>query len=389
MTHERELERQVRQSRKMEAIGTLAGGIAHDFNNILGAIIGYTEMSLENVPIGSYLHNNLKQILKASSRAANLVSQILAFSRSKKQEKKPIQISLIIKEVLKMLRSTIPSSIDIRQSIEGADVYVMTEPTEIHQILINLCTNAAQAIGNESGVVEVSTEMVEVDRAEQSMVIPSKDLKSGSYYHIQVKDNGEGMEEWVQERIFDPFFTTKRVGQGTGLGLSMVHGIVKEHEGDIYVVSEKGKGTQMHVLLPLAEQTLSEERKKIPKIKGGKGRILVVDDEESLVLVQKEMLESLGYEVVAETSSPDALLLFQRAPQFDLVITDQIMPNVNGIKLAEEILRINPSIPIILTTGYTDSLTEEEVMSRGIRKLIYKPIRKRDLAINVCDLLEK
>jgi len=387
VTHELELEKQVRQSRKMEAIGTLAGGIAHDFNNILGAIIGYTEMSLDNVPIGSYIHNNLQQILKASNRAANLVSQILAFSRAKKQEKQPLQISLIIRETLKMLRSTIPSSIEIQQLHEAQQAYVLADPTQMHQVILNLCTNAAQALGIDGGILEVSTSLIHLPEFEKNSQILAHDLPPGEYYYLQVKDNGAGMEPWILERVFDPFFTTKKVGEGTGLGLSMVHGIINEHGGNIQVQSTLGEGTLVQILLPLAELKGGAKRREDEQVVKGKGRILVVDDEESLVEIQKEMLENLGYDVTAMTSSTEALDYFKKSPDFDLLITDHTMPAMTGLKLSEEVLKIKPNLPVILCTGFSESVREEEASQRGIKKLIYKPLRRRDFALTIFELL--
>ena len=387
VTHELELERQVRQSRKMEAIGTLAGGIAHDFNNILGAIIGYSEMSLDNVPIGSYIHNNLKQILKASNRAANLVSQILAFSRAKKQEKQPVQLTLLIRETLKMLRSTIPSSIEIRQKHENPQAHILSDPTQMHQVIMNLCTNAAQALGIDGGVLEIYTGTLKLPEGGRQSHIVSHELKNGEYFHLQVIDNGTGMEPWVLERVFDPFFTTKQVGEGTGLGLSMVHGIIKEHGGNIQVQSSPGEGTRVDILLPMVAEKDQIQQREMHAVAQGKGKILIVDDEESLVQIQEEMLINLGYEVTAHTSSTEALETFKQSPDFDLLITDQTMPMMTGLKLTEEILQIKPGLPVILCTGFSESVNEEEIEKKGIKKLIFKPLRRRDLAMTIFELL--
>jgi len=389
VTHVRELERQVRQSQKMEALGTLASGIAHDFNNILGAIMGYTEMSMENVPVGSYIHSNLKQILKSSNRASNLISQILAFSRAKKQEKKPVKIAVFILEALKMLRSTLPRSIDLKQKIKDRDATVLSDPTQLHQILINLCTNAAQAMPEDGGVISVAGKVIDFSKEQGAGCYFSEKIKSGIYYYLQVLDNGSGMEAWVLERIFDPFFTTKKAGDGTGLGLSLVHSLVKEHRGEIFVQSMPGEGTSVQLLFPLSTMVSSQDTMVSSEVTSGKGKILIVDDEKSLVEIIKQMLESLGYETVGFTDSRKALRNFQEDQSIDLVLLDQAMPHYTGIRLAEEMLAVRKDIPIVLTTGYMDAISEDDLREKGIRKIIYKPVRRRDLAMIVFELLTR
>jgi CheY-like chemotaxis protein len=242
-------------------------------------------------------------------------------------------------------------------------------------------------LGGNGGILDVSTSLIQLSEIEKGPPVVAHDLPEGEYFYLQVKDNGAGMEPWILERVFDPFFTTKKVGEGTGLGLSMVHGIIKEHGGNIQVQSTLGEGTQVQILLPLAEQEGGVKKKEDDSVVKGKGRIMVVDDEESLVEIQKEILENLGYEVTAMTSSTEALKAFKKSSKFDLLITDHTMPVMTGMKLSEEVLKIKPKLPIILCTGFSESVREEEALRQGIKKLIYKPLRRRDLAMTIFELL--
>ena len=355
VTREVQLEKELRQAQKMESIGTLAGGIAHDFNNILTPIIGYTEMAQTKVPEGSVLRRNLDRVLQAGFRAKDLVRQILTFSRQAEQEKKPVQITPIIKEALKLLRSTLPTTIEICQKITigpGGDV-VLADPTQIHQVLMNLCTNAAHAMRVKGGILNV--ELSEI--GDPAPVSEHSDLHEGSYLCLIVSDTGHGIDAAVIERIFDPYFTTKATGEGTGLGLSVVQGIIKSHGGKITVRSEPGKETTFYVFLPRLEEEASPEIQTTETVPTGSEHILFVDDEEVLVDLGKEILESLGYKVTTKTSSLEALQTFRSEPDsFDLVIMDMTMPELTGRDLAKECLAIRANIPIILCTGFSDQI---------------------------------
>ncbi|MCX7634881.1 MAG: PAS domain S-box protein, partial [Syntrophales bacterium] len=372
VTKELELERRLRQAQKMEAIGTLAGGIAHDFNNILGAVIGYTELALlknKDPQVDQYL----QQVLQASGRSRDLVNQILTFSRQREQEKKPVAVGPIVKEVVKFLRASTPTTIAIRASLipEGLDV-VMGDATQIHQVLMNLCTNAIHAMRATGGVLEIRLDHRQIL---EPALHSGASLAKGNYLSLNVADTGTGMPPEILERIFDPFFTTKPPGEGTGLGLSVVYGIVKDMKGTITVDSEPGKGTSIEILLPLIAAVETAERMPVETLAGGTGHILVVDDEETLADLLKEMLTLLGYEVTVRMSSPDALEAFRANPdRYDLVITDLTMPNMTGDRLAQEILKIRPGIPIILMTGFSESMNEEKAKGMGIRAFIMKPV---------------
>lgn len=377
---------QLVQAQKMEAIGTLAGGIAHDFNNILTAIIGYTELAREEVPEGSRVQANLQEVLKAGMRAKDLVQQILMFSRQSTQEQKPLQMDSIVEEGLKLLRASIPTTIEIRPNIQRECGTVLGDPTQIYQVLMNLCANAAHAMREKGGVLEVSLMNVDIDAA----LAQHPDLKSGPYVRLTVSDTGHGMDRAVMERIFDPYFTTKEPGEGTGMGLAVVHGAVKSHGGAIAVDSEPGKGTTFHVYFPRMERGGAPEAEAAASIPTGSERILFVDDEKALVDMIKQMIESLGYKVAGRTSSIEALEAFRAQPdKFDLVITDQTMPNMTGEMLARKLLRIRPDIPIILCTGYSESITKEKVKAMGIRELIMKPVVRSELARIIRDVLDQ
>ncbi len=388
VTNELKLERQLRQTQKMEAIGTLAGGIAHDFNNILAAILGYAEMVYYGKSTGaSDIHNYLKKILDAGNRAKDLVNQILTFSRQREQEHKPVKTSPLIKEALKLLRSTLPANIGITQSINTSADTIFADPTQIHQIIMNLCTNAAYAMRPGGGTLAVSLEDVYIDADSENQV---PDVSAGEYLVLSVSDTGSGMEPAVIERIFDPFFTTKEAGEGTGMGLSVVHGIVKTHGGVITVESSPEKGSTFKVLLPKIEDQVSAEPVATTHVPRGNERILFVDDEEALMEITKIMLTALGYDVIARTSSIEALEAFRAGPdKFDLVITDQAMPNLTGIELSKELIQLRPDIPIILCTGFSETVSPEKAQTLGIRELILKPISRDQLAITVRKVLTK
>lgn len=377
-----ESERQMQQVLKLQAIGTLAGGIAHDFNNILFPIIGYTELTMDDVPEGNPLRRNLEEILKAANRARELVQQILTFSRQNGRERKPIRVQRIVKEALRLLRASIPKTIDIRADLDEACNAIMGDPTQIHQIIMNLCTNAYQAMQETGGTLEVGLAQTHVSYEE---TVKRIGIKMGPHLRLTVRDEGVGMEPAILDRIFEPYYTTKEPGKGTGLGLSVIHGIVKNHGGFITVESTPGKGSSFHVHLPTLEDAEADLEEAASAAKsGGSERILLVDDEPQIVAVEKQILEKLGYRVTAQTNSAEALEAFARQPdQFDLVITDMTMPNMTGDLLARSIWDIRPGIPVILCTGYNEMMSEDKAVAMGIRKFILKPIDKDELAMAI------
>ena len=335
-TEKKQLEEQLLQSQKMEAIGTLAGGIAHDFNNILGAIIGYSELAMLDMRKDEQVYNYLAQVLKAGQRATDLVNQILVFSRKHRQELKPIKLSIVAREVLKLLRSSLPATIEIRQNIKKGLSPVLSDPTQVHRVFMNLCTNAAYAMHNSMGVLSVSIEDVNID---SKIDARNLDLSTGAYQKITVSDTGEGIEPEVAGRIFDPFFTTKGPGEGTGMGLSVVHGIIKKHNGAITVHSEPGRGSSFEVYLPTIATESIEEPDILSLLDAphGKGSILLVDDEKNLVDIGRQLLEDLGYNVTGVISSIKAYEIFKRDQEkFDLVITDMTMPDMTGMDLTKK-----------------------------------------------------
>jgi PAS domain S-box-containing protein len=386
ITRELMIDAQLRQSQKMEAIGTLAGGIAHDFNNILAAIMGYTELTIGKLKQPELQHY-LEQILRAGERARNLVTQILAFSLKGDKEVKPADISLLIRENLKLLRATIPSTIEIRSDIEPEVAKVLADPTQLHQVVMNLCTNAAHAMREKGGTLEVGLSNAEIT-PEMLPLLP--DLKPGPYVKLRVDDTGTGIAPDIMGKIFDPFFTTKERGKGTGLGLSVVYGIVKEYGGAVAVQSELGKGSTFSTYLPAIERSGELTGEPSGPIPGGSERIIFIDDEDTLAEMGRDMLEGLGYEVIAETSSAGALEIFRAQPdRFDLVITDMTMPGMTGKELATELLKIRPDIPIILCTGFSEIITEEEAGVMGIREFAMKPLDLRSIAELIRKALEK
>ncbi len=381
------LEDQLRHSQKMEATGILAGGIAHDFNNILGIIVGNTELSLSDIPEWNPAHQNLNAVMEACMRARDVVRQLLNFSRQSEQKKKPIKITPIIEETSKLLRASIPSNIDIRYSISEGSQAVLADPTQILQVVLNLCANAADAMLESGGILEIKLDTMELDEDTENGSI---DLKPGQYVRLTVSDTGEGISPTKISRIFDPYFTTKVVGKGTGLGLSVVHGIVKGHNGDIFVHSKPGKGTLFEVLFPIVKAVVEEPAPCQEKALKGNECILFVDDEEVLAPLVKEGLERLGYEVEATTGAAVALELFRSNPdRFNLVITDMTMPEMNGDRLAKELMKIRPDIPVILCTGYSERMSEEKAREMGIRAFLMKPILVNEIADTIRNVLEQ
>jgi PAS domain S-box-containing protein len=384
VTQEVALQAQLQQTQKMQAIGTLAGGIAHDFNNILAAVIGYTEIAIADVEKGGVLHDNLKEVLKAGERAKDLVNQILTFSRQSEQDLKPIKVALIVKEVLKLIRASLPATIAIDQDLKS-NAAVLGDYTKIHQVLMNLCTNAAHAMRKKGGVLSVSLADVELDA---DYAAKHFDIKPGLYLKLSVRDTGQGISSDLLGQIFDPFFTTKQQGEGTGMGLSVAHGIVKSHGGTISVYSEPGEGSIFNVYLPAIESSSEQKAREEKPVPTGTERILFVDDEQALVKMGKQLLEFLGYKVTTSTSSIEALELFKVQPdKFDLVITDLTMPNMTGDELAQKLMAIRPDIPVILCTGFSTKMTAEKTKKMGIRAFVLKPVIKQDLAETIRTVL--
>jgi signal transduction histidine kinase/DNA-binding response OmpR family regulator len=379
-------ERQFRQASRMEAIGTLAGGIAHDFNNILTAILGYTELGLASVAKGSRTQRNLQEVMTAGHRAKHLVLQILAFSRQSGQGKKPTSIHTVIQEALELLRATIPTTIEIRHSLM-TKASVLADSTQLHQVVINICTNAEYAMRETGDLLEIILEDWDVTEENVRSV---SGLQIGPHVRLTIQDNGAGMSSDVLERMFDPFFTTKPIGEGSGMGLAVVHGIVANHGGALMVESTVGKGTKVEVYLPTIQTPGWDGSGDQDLIPVGKETILFVDDEETIVRLGKELLSPLGYTVEVYTSSQEALNAFRHSPQrFDLVITDQTMPGLTGEALSRELLRIRPELPIILCTGFSHIITAEKAKTLGIQAYLMKPLAIRDLAPIVRHVLDK
>jgi signal transduction histidine kinase/ActR/RegA family two-component response regulator len=375
-------ERQMQQVLKLQAIGTLAGGIAHDFNNILFPIIGYTELTMDDVPEGTPARRNLEEILKAANRAKGLVQQILTFSRQNDRERKPLRVPVIVREALRLLRASIPKTIDIVADLDDDCKAIMGDPTQIHQVLMNLCTNAYQAMQATGGTIDVRLTETNIGYED---TVKHIGIKIGPHLHLSVRDEGVGMEPAVLERIFEPYYTTKEPGKGTGLGLSVIHGIVKNHGGFITVESTPGKGSTFHVYLPALEDIETDiEEEACLEETGGSERILLVDDEPQIVDMEKQVLERLGYRVTALSSSLEALNTFTRQPdQFDLVITDMTMPQMSGDRLAHRLWDIRPDLPVILCTGYNEMISEDKATAMGIRKFLLKPVDKDELAVAI------
>jgi signal transduction histidine kinase/ActR/RegA family two-component response regulator len=383
----RKLEARLRQAQKMEAIGTLAGGVAHDFNNILAAMIGYTQLALLDATLTAESKHHLEQVLRGGDRARDLIGQILAFSRQTEQVQKPIDMGQTIRELLRLLRATLPSTIEIRQEIAPGTGTVLADPGQINQVLMNLCTNAAQAMPEKGGILEIRLDEIALHDgyANRQLALPI-----GAYVRLIVADNGSGMPSEIRERIFDPYFTTKEPGEGTGLGLAMVHGIVKSHRGAIAVYSEPGQGTTFQVYLPRIDEETQPDQATSTSLPGGDERILFVDDEAPLAEIAAYMLERLGYQVVTRTSSLEALATFRADPQaFDLVITDQTMPQMTGLELAGRLLAMRKDLPIILCSGFSSTVNEKSLKDNGISDYIMKPVLIRELAESMRHVLNK
>ena len=381
------LEKRLQQAQKMESIGNLAGGIAHDFNNLLYPIIGFAEMFMEDFPPGSPEHDSAQEIFAAGKRGGELVKQILAFSRQTDHELQQVRIQKILEEVLKLTRSSIPSDIEIHQDIQQNCGPMMADPTQLHQIAMNLITNAYHAVEQTSGKISVQLKEIMLDAGE----INDSALQPGTYAMLSVSDTGTGISPDVINNIFEPYFTTKAQGKGTGLGLAVAYGIVKEHMGDIKVISEEGKGTTFNVYLPLMKTSNKiVDSEQVSLLQTGTERLLLVDDEESVMRLEKQMLQRLGYQVDAYSSSIEALEAFKAHPDdYDLVVSDMAMPKMTGDKLAGEILSIRSNIPIIICTGFSERINREQAEAIGVNGFLMKPIVKSEMAHMVRKILDE
>lgn len=385
MTEIYRLQEDLRQSQKMQAIGTLAGGIAHDFNNILASIIGFTEMAAEDVTDRPEVVNNLSNVLKSAVRAKELVKQILTFSRKSTYKREYISLTPIFKEILRLLRASIPANIDLRLSITSADDTVFAAPVEIQQIIMNLATNAYLAMSDQGGSIEIGLSDIDFDPGSTSFHDASRE-----YIQMIVKDTGSGMLPEVMRRIFEPFYTTREPGQGTGMGLAVVYGIVRDLQGSISVESKVGSGSIFHVFLPKTIKDESMPKAPETQVVGGNERILFVDDELFLVELAKASLGKLGYAVTGVMDGKEAIKVFSAAPTaFDLVITDQAMPSLTGKELAERILTIRPDMPIILCTGHSETFPTEMAQEMGIKAYLTKPVDKQEMGRVVRSVLDK
>jgi PAS domain S-box-containing protein len=381
------LEAQLRQAQKMEAIGTLAGGIAHDFNNVLAAMLGYTELAMLDVPSTSLLHSRLQAVLTAGHRAKDLVQQILAFSRRTQMVRHPLQLHVLIKEALTLLRASLPSTIEIRHHLSPDTGAVLADASQMHQVLLNLCTNAAYAMRETGGILEIRLEAAAVDAA--SATAPAN-LTPGPYVRLIVRDTGPGIPPEALARIFEPFFTTKGPGEGTGMGLALVHGLVASHEGAITVASVPGQGATFEVYLPQVATSPVTDAPHAEPLTRGKGNILLVDDEAAVAHMGQVVLENLGYRVSVCLSSLEALETFRAAPQrYDLVITDQTMPRLPGDALTRALRSVRPDIPIILCTGFSHTMDAETAQTMGIDAFLTKPWSVYGLASTIQRVLAR
>jgi PAS domain S-box-containing protein len=388
ITDYKKMAEQLKQSQKMEAIGTLAGGIAHDFNNILSGILGYSQLAHENLNNSEKAHDYIEQIIKGAQRAADLTKQILTFSRQSDDEKQPFPIYLEVQDALKLLRSSMPSTIEIKSKLNSKKL-VLADPIEIHQVIMNLCTNAYHAMRETGGCLTVSLTDVECSG---STFFKGKKVAAGAYIDLEVSDTGSGMDKKTLERVFEPYFTTKEKGDGTGLGLALADAIVEKHDGFYDVKSEPAKGTTFHLYFPIVkgcEEKINHKIHKEPQLPGNE-KIMVVDDEDAITEIYKTLLENFGYQVNTFDNAVDALETFKTDPdQFDLIITDMTMPGLTGDKFALEIFKIKPDFPIILCSGFSDNISPGKVLQLGIRYFIQKPVLNQDLMIIIRKIFEE
>lgn len=387
VTRQKKLEMQLRQAEKMEAIGNLAGGIAHDLNNILSPVFGYTEMAIQSLPAGAQASKNLQNVITAANRARELVHQILQFSRRSEEEIKPVKIQFIIKETLKLLHATIPATIEIRETIDPYCDAVMADAFQIQQIVMNLCTNAFHAMADAGGVLDVR--LCQVDRGPFDPPSLGGSREAG-YVVLEVADTGCGIDSGVIDKIYDPYFTTKQLGKGTGLGLSVVHGIVQKNNGHITVDSKPGKGTTFRIYFP-AVRTNAARAGIHPDIAGmqrGSERIMIVDDDAVIAGMYREVLTGLGYRVSVFDNGRDACDAVMQAPEYDLIITDMTMPGKTGAELAAEVLAVHPSMPVILSTGFNERISEKKARQIGVKKFLLKPVSITDLTRAIREVLD-
>ncbi len=379
------LEKQLRHSQKMESIGTLTGGIAHDFNNILSIILGNTEIALDDVPEWNPARKNLTEIRNATLRAKDVIQKLLSFSRKAEHQLKPLKLDMIIDDTLKLLRASIPPNITIRKTVHDPIGIIMANPNQIHQIILNLCTNAFHAMENRKGMLDIELSNTFIDKPDSNN---NPGLSAGNYVLLEVRDNGEGIDEGVIEKIFDPYFTTKEIGKGSGMGLSVVHGIVHNHRGNIKVISRINEGASFRILFPVVDVEYQEEKKSSYEIPKGNSTILFVDDEELITQITQKQLERLGYRVQAETDPLRALDKFMAEPDlFDLVITDMTMPQLTGEDMIREIVKIKPLMPVIICTGYNDKITEAVSKKIGANGLLMKPFGINELATMIQNVM--
>jgi PAS domain S-box-containing protein len=382
------VEAQLRQAQKMEAVGTLAGGIAHDFNNILAAIMGFSEIAIDKTPEASPARSHMERVFRAGLRGRDLVKQILTFSRQTEPEMQPLKLVPVVKEALALLRASLPSTVDIRANLEGTIGFILADPIQIQQVVLNLCTNAAHAMKQTGGIILIDLAGFSLSCTENA---PDPTMSPGFYARLSVTDTGVGITPDILGFIFDPFFTTKAAGEGTGLGLSVVHGIVANHGGTITVSSQPGKGTTFTVYLPKfieeQSQNSADGDSSIPR---GHERILFIDDEKDLAAMGDEMLSGLGYHVTSATCSREALALFRLDPaRFDLVISDQTMPYMTGMELAREVLAVRHDMPVILCTGYSQLIDADKTREVGIKAFTMKPLTKREIAQTIREVLDE
>ena len=378
---------QLRQNQKMEAIGTLAGGIAHDFNNILAAIVGYSELAYFKAEQGEISLDNLRSVLNAAERAKGLVAQILSFSRQSELEKAPVNLAPLAKEAAKFLRASLPSTIRIDCALPNDLGTVMADPTQMHQLVLNLCTNAKHAMAESGGVLSISLDKVVLTPEDAREYV---DLKGGRYQRITVSDTGCGMDKKTMERILEPFFTTKPEGEGTGMGLSVVHGIVKSHGGAMRIYSEPGLGSTFRVYLPCLDSRVDDQALREMPLPRGSERVILVDDEADVVKAGSQMLEHLGYKVTGFKSSLEAWLAFQKSPgDFDLLITDCTMPDMTGFQLVDKVKRLRPDLPVIMCSGFNWQLNSDPAAVKNVQKTLTKPLTTRELGLAAREVLDK
>lgn len=380
------MERQLRRSQKLESIGTMAGGIAHDFNNILTPIMGYAEMGINALASSHPVYDDLRHIYTGATRAKDLVEQILLFSKQTEKEREPLDMKIILQETLKLVKPSIPKNIEIKQLVDISEGRVMADSVQMHQVIVNLCTNAWQAMEETGGILTIELSNTEPSSTEIEM---NPKLKAIEYVLLSVGDTGYGMDDETLERIFEPFFTTKPVSKGTGLGLSVVHGIIQSHGGEILVNSIPGKGSVFRVYLPENKSLDRPEVEKLPDFSYGKEKVMIVDDEKAILGMMQKMLTGFDYRVEIYHDGNDALKAFKTDPDsYDLVITDFSMPNITGLNLAEQIHNLSKKVPVMIMTGYGDDFDKESQKKYGIKYIFRKPLTMQVLVTEIRKVLD-